>query len=631
MLERIREGSQGPWAMVIIALIVLSFIFAGVGSYLTSSGSTAAATVNGEEISAQELERAYQNQRRRMESQYGESITQLFASEEYMRDFRRNVLDRLIGEKLIQQKAEELGLRVSDQQVKDAIVNMPEFQFGGQFDNERFQTVLRQNGYQVADFRNFLRTQMTQSQLAAALSSSEFTLPSEVQRANALQQQSRDARYLTVDAQQFNDTVEVSDEDIQAFYDQNIASFDTQERVSLNYVVLNADDLTEDVTVSDEEIQTYYENNRNAYRTDEERRVSHILIESGDDEEAAREQAEALLAKIENGADFAAVASESSDDTFSAENGGDLDFITRDMMEPAFDDAAFALEEVGDVSEVVETDFGFHIIKLTDIKEEQVTSLDEVRGDIHNTLAKDKALDKFYELQNTMAELAFEMPDTLADVASAVNAKVNTTELFTRDSAPAPLNTPAVTEVAFSDELIQDRVNSDIIELGEESVAVIRVAEHEPQRTKSLEEVKDDITARLKAQKAQEAALTWAEQLVAEMREGNSVETQLAERDLEWQTAEGVTRNGGTLSRNMVDTLFVLSPDEGENIDVTKTVQGNVAIIELLAVNTAPELEGEQATAFRQRLTAMTGQQLYQQYVEALREEADVTVNSNNL
>lgn len=631
MLERIREGSQGPWAMAVIALIVLSFVFAGVGSYLTSSGSTAAATVNGEEISAQELERAYQNQRGRMESQYGESIAQLFASEQYMRDFRRNVLDRLIAEKLIQQKAEELGLRASDEQIREAIVNMPEFQFGGQFDNERFKTILRQNGYQVADFRNYLRTQMTQSQLAAALNNSEFTLPSEVARANALQQQSRDARYLSIDSQPFMANVSLSDEEIQSYYEQNIAMFDTQEKVSIDYVLLNADDLKSDVTVSEEEIQTYYENNRNAYRTDEERRVSHILIESGDDEEAARQEAEALLAELNDGATFAELAESSSDDTFSAENGGDLDFITRDMMEPAFDEAAFALEDVGDVSEVVKTDFGFHIIKLTDIKAEQVTSLEEVAGDIRDTLAKEKALDKFYEAQNTMAELAFEIPDTLADVASAIGGAVNSTGLFSRENVPAPLDTPAVTEVVFSPELVEDRVNSDVVELSEDSVAVMRVAKHEPERTKSLDEVKEVIAQTLKAQKAQDAAMEWAQQISTDLSNGDSVEAKLEELGVEWQTAEGVTRNGGTLSRNMVDTLFVLSMQDGENIDVTKTVQGNVAVIELLGVNAAPELADEQVTAFRQRLTTMTGQQMYQQYIDALREEAEVTVNSNNL
>ena len=224
MLERIREGSQGPWAMAIIALIVLSFVFAGVGSYLTSPGTSAVATVNGEEISAQELDRAYQNQRAQMESQFGESVAQLFSSEEYLANFRRSALDRLISEKLIQQQASEIGLRVSDEQIRETIVQMPEFQFGGQFDNERFQTILRQNGFSPADFRNYLRIQMTQNQLAAALTTSAFALDSEVEEANMLQRQTRDAKYLMVSAASFADSVEVSEADIETFYNNNIAS-----------------------------------------------------------------------------------------------------------------------------------------------------------------------------------------------------------------------------------------------------------------------------------------------------------------------------------------------------------------------------------------------------------------------
>jgi peptidyl-prolyl cis-trans isomerase D len=307
----------------------LSFVFAGVGSYLTSSGTTAVATVNGEEISAQELERAYQNQRAQMESQFGESIAQLFSSEQYLADFRKNVLDRLIAEKLIQQQAADMGLRVSDKQIRETITQMPEFQFGGQFDNERFQAILRQNGFQVADFRDYLRIQMTQNQLTAALTNSSFALDGEVEQANALQRQTRDAKYAMVNADAFADSVEVTDADVDAFYNNNIASFDTQEQIKLAYVKLSVEDLKSRVSVDDDAVRTYYDNNISSYGKEEERRVSHILIDAGEDADAARQKAESLKAELDNGADFAALAEANSDDTFSAENGGDLDFRNR--------------------------------------------------------------------------------------------------------------------------------------------------------------------------------------------------------------------------------------------------------------------------------------------------------------
>lgn len=629
MLEKIREGSQGPWAMAIIALIVLSFVFAGVGSYLNSSGNPAAAVVNGEEISTQALERAYQNQRGRMEAQYGESIASLFSSEEYMKEFRRNVLEGLISEKLIQQQAAALGLRVSDQQIKEAIWDMEQFQYNGQFDPERFQMILRQNGYQAKDFRNIMRGQMTQAQLATAISSSQFALPSEVERVHKLQSQTRDVQYVSVDTATFADSVDVSEDEIQSYYDANLAMFDTQEKVSLSYVLLEADSLTDSVSVTPEEVKAYYDTNLNAYRSEEERRVSHILIDSSADEVAAKEKAQALLSRINGGEDFAQVAKAESDDAFSAENGGDLDYITKDMMEPEFEAAAFALTSVGDVSDLVKTEFGFHIIKLTDIKAEQTTPFEEVKNDIQATLLKEKALDKFYTLQNTMAELAFEVPDTLEDVASALGLKIATTDLFDRDSVPAELDTPALIDVAFSQQLVREGLNSDVIDLGDDRVAVVRVADYAPQRTKTLDEVVTTVTDILKAEKAQDAAIAWTKELAAaiESEQADRVTDMLASKTLTWQNQSNVRRQGNELAPNVVDALFGLATEKGKNIDIVQA--GNeIVLLELLAVNDAPELDkvsGEQLSA---QLKQFFGQRGYQQYVDALRENAEVTINT---
>ncbi|WDT84925.1 SurA N-terminal domain-containing protein [Alteromonas sp. 009811495] len=628
MLERIREGSQGPWAMAIIALIVLSFVFAGVGSYLTSSGTTAVATVNGEEISAQELERAYQNQRAQMESQFGESIAQLFSSEQYLADFRRNVLDRLIAEKLIQQQAQDMGLRVSDEQIRETIVQMPEFQFGGQFDNERFQAILRQNGFQVADFRNYLRTQMTQNQLTAALTNSAFSLDGEVELANALQRQTRDAKYAVISSSAFADSVEVTDADVEAFYNNNIASFDTEEQVKLAYVKLSVDDLKDRVSVDEQAVRTYYDNNINSYGKEEERRVSHILIDAGDDADAAREKAQALKAELDNGADFAALAEANSDDTFSAENGGDLDFITPEMMDPAFDEAAFGLENVGDVSDVVETEFGFHIIKLTELREAQIKSFDEVADEIRDTLLYDAAMEKYFELQNTMAEIAFEVPDTLEDVANAVDLPVQESVLFSRNTAPVELSSPAVLDAAFSSQLVDEGLNSDIIELDDENIVVVRVTEHLPQRTQSLDEVREGIEASVKADKAKEAAEAWAFDIAQQVRAGESVDDALAAKSVTWETVQAVPRAGGTLARAIVDTLFSLALEGEKKVDVATTVNGDVAVVELEAVNAAPVLDAELGESLKQRLAQMQGQRVYQQYIEALRAKADVTVSA---
>ena len=627
MLERIREGSQGPWAMAIIVLIVLSFVFAGVSSYVSSSGVTAAAEVNGEEISQQDVERAYQSQRARLEAQFGESIGALFSDENYLRDFRLNVLDRLIADTLVLQKAEELGLRVSDKQIREAIVQMPEFQTAGTFDNERYLMLLRQNGFQPASFSNYMRQQMTREQLARAVSASDFALPTEVTLANALQQQTRNAEYLIVDSAPFASEVELSDEEVNTFYEANLAQFDTQEKVNIAYVILSVDDLKGDVTVSDEEVEQYYTENNLLYKTAEERRVSHIIIEFGDDEAAAKAKAEALVAELANGADFATLAQENSDDTFTAENGGDLDFITAGMMDEAFDDAAFSLAQVGDVSDVVETEFGYHIIKLTDIKPEEVTPLAEVSEEIRNQLATDKATDRFYSLQNDMANLAFEVPDTLEDVAGVANKPVKETGLVSAQLVPAPLNVPAVTSRVFDPAFIEEGLNSDLIELDDDTIAFVRIAEHEPQRTQSLDEVRTRILAQLRAEKAQQAAADWATNVVEQIKAGETPSLELGDVTLSWESKEALTRTSGELPRALVETLFTLGNSAPDNIDIAELGSGDVGIVKVTGINQPEALSEEDSAALAQQIATASAQAGYQAFIDSLRNAADVKIN----
>lgn len=625
MLEKIREGSQGMWAIVILGLVMLSFVFTGVGGYITASGEPAAAKVNGEDIPLTLLDRAYQNERARMENQFGEAISALFADEGYLREFRQGVLDRLIAEKLIEQKARDLGLRVSDSQIKEAIFGMPEFQVGGQFNNDRYLAILRQAGFQPNSFRDYLRAEMTRDQLARALNASEFNLPSETQEAIALQSQTRDVRFVNVPASDFAEQVEVTDDELQAYYQTNIDRYDTQERVSVAYVTLSVDDLLPTVDASDDELNEYYQFNINSYRTDEERRASHILVEFGDDESAAEATAQALLERIQGGEDFATVAQNESADTFSAENGGDLDWFTRGVMDPAFEEAAFGLAQAGDLSNVVKSEFGFHIIKLTDVKPEQIQAFEDVIEDIRTAVLRENATEEFYNIQQRMAELAFEVPDSLDEVAATANKDIVVTELFTRAQAPAPVNAPNTLAAAFSDELLFEGVNSDLIELSGEEVIVLRTATHEPQRTKSFDEVSTEIETALRAEKAQNAAFDWASSLLSQVNEGTDIQPQLDEKSLIWQTQENVSRSGAGLDRNVAEELFKLSPESGSDYAVAKT-GSDVSLLQLTKVTDADAPEDAQVVALQQRFAAMRGQAVYNSLIESMRARAEIEI-----
>ncbi|MFT6283964.1 MAG: peptidyl-prolyl cis-trans isomerase D [Arenicella sp.] len=623
MLERIREGSQGPWAMGILVLIVISFVFAGVGSYINSSASGAAANVNGEEIGLDELERAYQNERARMESQFGDAFATLASDTAYLQNFRQGILDRLISEKLLDQAAQEFGLRVSDEQIKLAIVGMQEFQVEGKFDNDRYLAILRQAGFQTNNFRDYMRVDMVRRQLSQSLMGTEFTLAGEAKAAHLMQQQTRDIRYLTVPASKFIDQVNINDEDISFFYQSNISQFDTEQEVRLSYVELLLEDLLPSIEVTEDEIAQYYQQNLVDYRTDEERQAAHILFESDEEDESIALKAEEVLAKIEAGEDFAALAKTFSSDTFSAENGGDLGWFGKGIMDPAFDDAAFLLANKGDVSGVVKSEFGYHIIKLTDIKPEQINSFENVKEEITIKVKTFKAEERFYEVSQRMSEVAFEVPDNLDEVADIAGKSISTTELFSRANAPEVVSNPNVLSSAFSFELIEDAVNSEVLELGSNHIIVVRVAEHEPARTKALEEVKEQIQLTLASQSAQRAARDWALELQKALTDREDVTAKLASVEISWEEKQAVTRNDATLSQTIVDTLFKLSAADTNVVDL---VTGDISLVQLTQVNSAAEANAQQLISLQSRLASSKSQILYGAVIESLKAQADIEI-----
>ena len=622
MLEKIREGATGITAKIILGVIILSFIFAGVGGYINSSADTAAATVNGEEITTSSFEQAFQSERSRMESQLGDTFNQLAANPEYLKTFREGVLQRLINDKLMDQKVRELGLRISDSELRDTIVNMPEFSVAGQFNNDRYQALLLQAGFTPAEFRDYLRGQMARQQLSAALGQSDFALPTEATDFLNIQNQTRDARYFEVPASIFEAEVEISEQDINDYYQANIAQYDTDEKVDVAYVEVKVEDFIGEAVVDEADISLYYEENIGNYKTEEERRASHILIEFGDDEQASRQKAEAILARVNAGENFAELAQTESDDSFSGENGGDLDWFGRGVMDADFEDAAFALATVGDVSDVIRSEFGFHIIKLTDLKAESVQPLETVRADIEAQLKQEAALGDYLDVQQTMSQLAFEIPDSLEEVAAAGSTQVQELSGITRNSTTTPFDNSLLINRAFSDELIEDRVNSDIIELDDEHFVVFRVTAHESERTLPLTEVREQIVASLTAEKSQELALQWAETVVADIGNQNGTDAALQEKEISWTALQSLQRYTSDLNSSLSAELFKLG-----SVDAARAVamnNGNVGVVQLLAIN-QPEAPSEtELSAIQQNLSSNNGQMVFSALIEAMNNQAEI-------
>lgn len=625
MLEKIREGSQGPAAKIVLGLVILSFALAGIGGYLGQTTEQPVAEVNGVKISQTKFSRAYSNERARLEQQFGEYFAQIAADPNYMAQIRQGVVDQLVQQELQTQLAKELGLRVSDEQVKKAIVEMPYFQIGGEFSNDRYLQVIRQMNFQPDSFREYLRDEMTRAQLISAVAGTDFVLKNELQQSIALQQQTRAIDYAVLSKELVKDEVSVSDEEVQNYYDLNQTQFQAPELVAVNYIELKAEDLAPAEPVTEEALKTYYEEQKNQYLEPERRRVSHILVDASEDAEAAKQKADEILAELNNGADFAVVAEEKSDDVVSAELGGDLDWIERDMMDPAFEGAAFALAAIGDVSEVVESEFGFHIIKLTDIQRQQAQSFEDVKDDLRAELEKAAKIDAFYQKQTRVAELAFEMADSLQDAAEAAGVEIKSTELVSRNALPEPLNSPAISNTIFTPELLEDRVNSEVLEVAPEHIVVVRVAEHKAAATKPLEEVSAQIKTQLSNEKAS-ALIAEKAQSLFEQLQGGSTLTEIAKaQSIEVKSVSELKRRSYDVPPAIAAEAFKL-PQPGVAETESALVElgnGDSAFVVLKSVTT-PEVDGKVDAQQKQSITASYANKNYLELLAALEAKSEV-------
>jgi len=625
MLEDIREKSQGLTAKIILGLIILTFAVAGVGSY-SNSVDTSVATVNGDSISQQDFNKAYQAQRNRMAQQFGDMFDTLSNDSNYMANFRQGIVDNLINEKLIDQSSESLAIRVSDDRLKDTIRKMPEFQVDGVFDNNRYLAIINQAGfYQSSSFRDYLRVEMTRRQLSQALVSSEFNLPYQEALQLTLQNQTRDLRFVTIAAEQFKSGVEVSEEEVKSYYLANQVRFENKEQVKVDYISLNVADIAKDINVTDEELNQYYQENITAFTQHEQRRIAHILIEFADDEAAAKTQAQTILTRLEQGEDFASLAKELSNDTFSGENGGDLEWLDPGIMEESFDTAALALINIGDVSSLVKTSFGYHVIKLTDYKAAEVQSFTDVKEELLVKVSNEQAQDKFFALQQDMARVSFEYPDSLDDAANEINVSVQTSAWLSRTGNTAPFDLDKVIESAFSDLVLQENMNSDVIEVNDDIALVLRLNTFQEANVKPLTEVEAQIETILIAQKATEKAQKSVDELLAQLKAGTDITEQLTVLNTDFEFKANVARYSSDVEQNITRAAFVLPHPVSGVVSASSVAlsNGDLALVEVQAVqlndnaSVSPDLAKQQ--------TSQLAQSAYKSYVDSLKVNAKIT------
>ena len=625
MLQTIRNNSQSIIAKVIVGLIAVTFALFGVESLVSlTSGSNAPATVNGEEISERQLLQGVELQRRQLLNQMGENADPTLLDDNVI---SKMVLDGLIEQAVLTQAADNQGMIFSDRMIDQLLVSTPSFQVDGKFDRAQFEAVLRNAGLTPMLYRDLVRKEKLVEQMRTGYLLSAFALESELNNVVALDQQTRDLSYFTLDSDKVAAEIQVSDDEARGFYDANRGNYKTEEQVVVEYLLLDKVKMLDEVDVSDDEIQQQYQALVENFEGQEQRQASHILIEISDERSAddAEAKAKELAQRIAAGEDFAELAKAESDDPGSAENGGDLGFNAKGLFVPEFEDALFAMEK-GQVSEPVLTDFGYHIIKLVDIQATEPPSFEEAKNDIKYDLLREKAEGVYVERLERLADLSFSSGD-LIEPSEALGMEIITSEPFSRlGGSDDVTGSNRVVAAAFSEELLKEGVNSTPIELDASRSVVVRVKEHKQPREQSYDEVAEEVKAQLLNERIAKALDEKVANVLAALNAGEALASQAG--DSEVKTLETVNRSQRELPPEVLQQAFkVPHPAEGQMSYASAALgDGGRAIIAISGVEqgSAESMSDDERKAMQSVLGSRTGQYDYQDLVAELNAGAEV-------
>lgn len=621
MLQDIRANAQGTVAKVIIGLIVISFSIFGIESLLFSGGSNGVAEVNGEEISPFALQQEVSVQQRRLLSILGDDADPALLDQAQL---TQQALETLVDREIIKQAAKDMGLSTSDQALADIIGSMQQFQIDGQFSPDLFQGALASAGFTPALFRERLAEDIEIGQLRAGIAGSDFSTEAEIQLASSIALEGRDVRYISLPLLDFIASVELTDEAVEAYYDENTERFQSEESVVLEYLELGLDAYRKEV--DEERLREEFELVRDEFELATEARVSHILVEGSDDDRAGRiAQAQTALSE---GMSFADAAAAFSDDIGSAQDGGDLGYTAGDTFPEAMEEA-IAVLAVGEQSGVVETEAGTHILLVTDRREGSSVSFEDVAAELGERIqSRDAAADLLVDVER-LRDIAFNAAD-LDDPAETLNLQVQTSEPISRSQREGLFSRPAVLQAAFSEDVLEAGHNSEVIELSPEQFVLLRVAERRPSALKPLTEVRSAIEVELRERLAKQAAAAQAMDLLAALDEGSTVEDAANAAGLQWQVELGARRDSRSLPAAVRERLFAMpAPAEGDSTkEIVDEDPDATYLVELARVSSGDpgNLPVQERDLLRQRIAGETGGTLQQQFENSLRERAEIVV-----
>jgi len=574
MLGAIRKKSKGWVAYLIVGLITVPFALFGIQQYVGGSSNSAIAIVDGEDISLTTYYQELNTQQRNLQQQLGASY-----STEIENALRQSLIDTLINEKLLENFTNSMKLVTLDEEVRSLIQSNPVFQVDGVFSEDRYIQLLRLNNFTPLSYELEQSKSMSLDQIKRNLNNSAFLSTVQIEHLNDLSSQQREVSFVVLNTEKYKDQIVVNQEQISEYFDNNKSNFIEGRKVQVDFVELSLDNIEQQTHPDNEILQNLYIENEELYTNPEQRRAQHILLEE-------ESNANAILKEIKQGGDFSELARIHSKDITTSEEGGDLGLFERELMVPEFDTAVFDMN-IGDISEVVKTDYGYHIIKLNEIQPSTLQSFEEVEEQLltlHKKNVNQKAL---YDLQEELSNLAYE--ESIDAVSDQLDLELQTSDFFSEYSTEYD---EVFVSTAFSDIVFEEGENSDVIELSKDRFIVMSLANQQPERQKLLDEVDDQIVDILRNLGAKQLIDELAQTISSSLTSGNTnqVNSLMSENNLEWNEVGWITRSS-QLPFNVTSKVYKLSkPNTGEHTYHSQSADANTTlVIDLKAVELSEE------------------------------------------
>ncbi len=614
----------------ILALLVLPFAFVGVDSYVRGAGGDKdVATVSGQSISSQDFENALRSQQQQMQRALGKNFDPtMFDNPEV----RQQVLDGVVNQRLLQVTAQDMKLTTPDAQISKVILEIPDFQDSGKFSLTKYDEVLKLNGLNRASYEQRLRGDLAQQPLQDVLGRTNFASAAQAGLYQKLTEQAREIQVATMDPTAFLARAKVDDVQIKAEYEKSPDSYRAPEQMKIEYLQLNQAALQGSVTVSSDEIKGEYDKRLKEFSAPEERRASHILLSFEKDDkgqskaaskDGAKTEADAILKQVTGAPQekFAELAKQKSKDPGSAAQGGDLGFFGRGQMVKPFEEAVFAMKS-GEIRGPIESDFGYHIIRLTETKPERIRPLEEVRAQIEGELKQQKAGRLFSESAEKFQNRVYEQSDSFARIADELKLEVKKTDWSTRSQVQAlAAGNQKFVQTVFSSASIAAKKNSEAVDLGNNSLISARVLEHKPSAVRPLDDVKAQITQQLQRRLGAELAVKAGAEKLAAAKTGNDA-------GLTFSPVQKLLRQSAVPGVNQALSKSVFAADVSKSATVVGGTNdaGGYTIARVLKVVEPEIATPDKLKSLSQRLASQGGGDLTSAYLAALKEHIKVEV-----